>query len=129
MGTDKSGGRLRRAFRGLASSQDEREAEELQDVAADFGARQVIACCDREMVTLFGTLKTVTFSPRGGVPALEGELYDGTGTVTLIWLGRRRIAGIRPGVEMIVSGRIGIVDGSRVMFNPRYELRPTVAHG
>ena len=50
------------------------------------------------MVTLFGTLKTVTFSPRGGVPALEGELYDGTGTVTLIWLGRRKIAGIRPGL-------------------------------
>jgi hypothetical protein len=129
MGTDKPGGRLRRAFRGLASSQDEREAEELQDVAADFGARQVIACSDREMVTLFGTLKTVTFSPRGGVPALEGELYDGTGTVTLVWLGRRRIAGIRPGVEMIVSGRIGIVDRNRVMFNPRYELRPNVAHG
>ena len=81
------------------------------------------------MVTVAGTLRTVTFSPRGGVPALEGELYDGTGTVTVIWLGRRRIAGIQPGVELIVSGRIGFVDGDRVIFNPRYELRPAVAHG
>ncbi len=129
MGTDKAGGRLRRAFRGLASSVDEVEAEELQDNVADIGARRVTTCRDRELVTLFGTLRTVTFSPRGGVPALEGELYDGTGTVTLIWLGRRRIAGIRPGVDLLVSGRIGIVDGNRVMFNPRYELRPTAAHG
>jgi hypothetical protein len=56
-------------------------------------------------------------------------LYDGTATVTVIWLGRRKIAGIRPGVELIVSGRIGVVDGDRVIFNPRYELRPAVAHG
>lgn len=122
-------GRLRRAFRGLAGDRDQRDAEELQDSVASYGAQSVSHCRDREVVSLFGTLRTVTYSPRGGVPALEGELYDGTGSVTLVWLGRRRIAGIRPGSELIVSGRIGIVDGSRVMFNPRYELRPTVAHG
>jgi hypothetical protein len=128
MGSDKAG-RFRRALRGLASSVDEREAEELRDFSADCGARSIRNCSDREMVTVAGTLRTVTFSPRGGVPALEGELYDGTGTVTVIWLGRRRIAGIQPGVELIVSGRIGVVDGDRVIFNPRYELRPAVAHG
>ena len=60
--------------------------------------------------------------PRGGVPALEAELYDGTGTLTLIWLGRRRIAGIGPGRAVEVSGRIGEHDGQRVLYNPRYEL-------
>jgi hypothetical protein len=129
MSRDKAGGVLRRAFRGLTGDRDQRDAEELQDSAADYGAQSVSRCLDRQVVTLFGTLRTVTYSPRGGVPALEGELYDGTGTVTVVWLGRRRIAGIRPGSELIVSGRIGIVDGNRVMFNPRYQLRPTVAHG
>lgn len=129
MGSDKPAGLWRRALRGLAGDQDQQDAEVLQDFAHDCGARSITGCHDREMVTLFGTLRTITFSPRGGVPALEGELYDGTGTVKLIWLGRRKIAGIHPGSELIASGRIGVVDGDRVMFNPRYELRPTAAHG
>lgn len=132
MGSEKARDRLRRAFRGLSGQGERRQRqddEELLDAAADCGARQIRSCQDRELVTLYGTLRTVMFSPRGGVPALEGELYDGTGTVTLVWLGRRRIAGIHPGAELIASGRIGVVDGSRVLFNPKYELRPTVAHG
>ena len=70
-----------------------------------------------------GSLRTVTLRPRGGVPALEAELYDGTGLLTLVWLGRRRIAGIEPGRQIKVVGRIGVPQDARVMFNPRYELR------
>ena len=70
-----------------------------------------------------GTLRTLTLRPRGGVPALEAELYDGTGTLTVIWLGRRQIAGIAPGRAIEVEGRIGVHDNSRVIYNPRYELR------
>jgi hypothetical protein len=43
--------------------------------------------------------------------------------ITLVWLGRRRIAGIEPGRQVKVEGRIGVQDKARVMFNPRYELR------
>jgi hypothetical protein len=68
-------------------------------------------------------LRTVTLRPRGGVPALEAELYDGTSVLTVIWLGRRRIAGIEPGRAIEVQGRIGRQERARVMFNPRYELR------
>ena len=79
---------------------------------------------DRERVRLRGTLRTVTLSPRGGAPALEAELYDGTGVLTVIWLGRRRIAGVSPGCSIQVEGRIGVHDKARVIYNPRYELRP-----
>ncbi len=74
------------------------------------------------MVTLHGTLRTVTLRPRGGVSALEAELYDGSGTATLIWLGQRRIAGISPGRQVTVRGRVGTHAGNRVLYNPRYEL-------
>ena len=76
------------------------------------------------MVTVHGQLTTVTLRPRGGVPALEAELYDGSAVLTVIWLGRRRIAGISPGRSMRVTGRIGVLDGVRTMYNPRYELLP-----
>lgn len=77
---------------------------------------------DRTPVRLRGTLRTVTLRPRGGVPALEAELYDGTGVLTLVWLGRRRIAGIDPGRALEVVGRIGSHEGTRVIYNPKYEL-------
>lgn len=78
---------------------------------------------DRSLVDIQGSLRTVTLRPRGGVPALEAELYDGSGVITVIWLGRRRIAGIEPGRYLKVTGRIGVQDGVRVIFNPRYELK------
>lgn len=79
---------------------------------------------DRERVKLRGTLRTVTLRPRAGVPALEAELDDGSAVLTVVWLGRRRIAGIGPGRAIEVEGRIGVHEGSRVMYNPRYELMP-----
>ena len=79
---------------------------------------------DRERVRVRGTLRTVTLRPRGGVPALEAELTDGTGTVTIVWLGRRHIIGVEPGRDLVVEGRIGTAQGTRVIFNPRYELLP-----
>src|ERR1051326_7377627 len=87
------------------------EAQELRDTTEKSGCCLVEAALDRELVTLQGTLRTVTLRPRGGVPALEAELYDGTGVITVIWLGRRRIAGIKPGRQIKVQGRIGVHDG------------------
>ncbi len=57
------------------------------------------------------------------MPALEAELFDGSGVVLLVWLGRRRITGISPGRSIAVEGRIGVHDGHRVLYNPRYELK------
>lgn len=78
----------------------------------------------RQTVKVRGSIRTVTLRPRGGVPALEAELDDGSDVLTLIWLGRRRISGIGPGRAIEVEGRIGTQGRIRVMFNPRYELRP-----
>lgn len=77
---------------------------------------------DRVRVRLEGHLRTVTLRPRGGVPALEAELNDGTGSVSVVWLGRRQIAGITAGRHMAVEGRIGRNEKARVLYNPRYEL-------
>jgi hypothetical protein len=116
-------GLLRRVVDRLSTSQYDIEAAELRHDARQAGCQPCSDVEDRCEVTLSGTLKTVTLRPRGGVPALEAELYDGSGTVVLTWLGRRRILGIEPGRSVLVTGRISTHDGSRVIFNPRYELR------
>jgi hypothetical protein len=114
--------RLRQTISRWASS-SEAEARDLRRTFTDGGAMAIADAPDRTPVTLRGTLRTVTLRPRGGVPALEAELYDGSSTITVVWLGRRRIVGIEPGRNVRVEGRIGDQAGHRVMFNPRYELR------
>ncbi len=99
------------------------EAKELQEDTAHAGCCPIADATDRQRVELVGSIRTVTLRPRGGVPALEAELYDGSGMITLTWLGRRRIGGIEPGRQIKVVGRIGVHDSERIMFNPRYELR------
>lgn len=115
-------GRLRKGLSKWASSAD-MEARELKQDAVKAGCCPIVDADDRQRVELQGSLRTVTLRPRGGVPALEAELYDGSALITLIWLGRRRIAGIEAGRGIKVTGRVGVQDKMRVMFNPRYELK------
>lgn len=117
--------RFRRALRRLSTEPETLDAEALQGQLADVGATAVAHCGDRKRVCLAGTLRTVTLRPRGGAPALDAELWDGTGTVTLVWLGRRRIKGIEPGRSIVVRGRLSFIEGQRTVFNPTYELRPS----
>ncbi|PRX06417.1 UNVERIFIED_ORG: ATP-dependent DNA helicase RecG [Actinomadura viridilutea] len=125
-GTPRPGrgrGGLRRFLRRMTSSKAEMEAEELQQTSGAEGATPITACAARKRACVAGTLRTVTLRPRGGAPALEAELYDGTDVINLVWLGRRKIAGIDPGRRLRAEGLVSVQDGRKVMFNPRYELR------
>lgn len=115
-------GRLRAAVHRLTSSQDEVLAEEEQQESAKLGGTPCGRLTGRRRVTLVGVLRSVTLQPRAGVPALEAELFDGTGTVTVIWLGRREIAGIQAGRRIRVEGLVAVNEGRAVMYNPKYEL-------
>ncbi|MFD9221084.1 OB-fold nucleic acid binding domain-containing protein [Streptomyces sp. NPDC060064] len=120
----KPAGRFRRMLDRLSTSQEDLESEELQEDAQASGCTRIAECNDRQIVRVTGTLRTVTLRPRAGVPALEAELFDGTAPLDVVWLGRRSIAGIEPGRKLIASGRISMNHGRRVLFNPKYELRP-----
>ena len=118
---------LQRALRRFASSNAELESEDLQRKVREEGAVPIQNCEDRQRVQLTGTVSTVTITPRAGHPALEVELRDGSGAVTLVWLGRRQIPGIEAGRTLKVWGRISCHDGTRLIYNPRYELMQTPA--
>ena len=116
---------LQRALRRLATSNAELESEELQRNVRHEGAVPIGTCEDRQQVNLTGTVSSITLSPRAGHPALEVELQDGSGVVTLVWLGRRQIPGIDAGRTLKIAGRISCHEGRRLVYNPRYELLPT----
>jgi RecG-like helicase len=70
-----------------------------------------------------GRLRSVSYTPTENVPIVEAELFDGTAAVTLVFLGRRRIAGIEPGRKILARGRVGRHNGALAIFNPWYELK------
>ncbi|ROS30865.1 OB-fold nucleic acid binding domain-containing protein [Cellulomonas sp. PhB150] len=116
---------LTERLRHLAASQAEIEAdEERADQVRAVGCTPVDQLPVRSRARVSGVIRSVTFRPREGVPALEAELYDGSGTLVLVWLGRREIAGVVPGRRLKAEGLVCLVDGKRTVFNPGYELRP-----
>jgi len=118
---------VRRLFRRLVASDSELDAEDLQRASARVGATPVYECQRGKLVAVSGRLTSVVYTPRTNVPTLEAELFDGSGTVTLVWLGRRRIAGIEPGRSLTAEGRLAVRDDRKVIYNPRYTLEPTAS--
>jgi amino acid transporter len=78
----------------------------------------------RQTAVVQGRIRSVQVSPISGSPALRCELVDETGGVTLLFYGRRSIAGIEPGVQLRAEGRIGTYKGHLAIANPLYSLMP-----
>lgn len=115
-------GRLRSVLSRLTADREELHAADEAERSAALGGTPCAELRDRTRTTVSGVLRTVTLRPRAGVPALEAELFDGSGTLSVIWLGRREIAGVEPGRRVTVEGLVSCIDGRSVMYNPRYEL-------
>lgn len=76
----------------------------------------------RDRAKVAGKLKTVRVQSWSGVPAFECTVVDGSGALTLVFLGRRAVAGLNPGTKLIAEGAIGSYKGRLAMLNPAYEL-------
>ncbi len=116
---------MRRAIYGLVapkSEQEVRDEERRQTRVA--GATPIADCCGGSSTTVSGILKSVSQRPRAGVPAVEADLFDGSGHLTVVFLGRRTIAGIEPGRRIIATGRVNGDESAAMMYNPRYQLLP-----
>ncbi|MER7893323.1 OB-fold nucleic acid binding domain-containing protein [Micromonospora sp. NPDC094482] len=122
MTTDESRVSLRRFLQRLTASEAEIEAEELQRESTESGCMPARQCSRGQVVSVTGRLRTVVYTPRTNLPTLEADLYDGSDVVTLVWLGRRHIAGIEPGRHLTARGRCAMRDDRKVIYNPYYEL-------
>jgi hypothetical protein len=115
--------RVRRIFHHVFANEDTHDAERLQKDVAAVGATPIKRCTAGSKTCVVGTIRSITLQPVTGTPALHADLWDGTGSIRLIWLGRRQIPGIDPGRELVVEGRVIEEHGHPTMYNPRYELR------
>lgn len=127
-GTREHRSALARLGERLTKSVTQIEADELQEDAARMGCTPMCDLVDRQEATVSGTVRAVTLRPRVNVPALVVDLYDGSRTINLVWLGRRTIGGISPGTYLRASGRVTWTRGVPTIFNPSYEIVPPRGH-
>jgi RecG-like helicase len=115
-------GVLRRLSDRLISPAHELEAAELRRESENLGVIHIGDVSQRTLVTVSGEVRSVTLRPRDETPALDVELWDGSDSLHLIWLGRRRIAGIVPGIRLQATGRVTKQRKVTTIFNPAYEI-------
>jgi len=106
----------------LTASASRLDAAELQEHVEKIGCVSVDKLERGKTVKVVGRLKSVRYTPNETVPTLEAELFDGSSSLSLVWLGRRRISGIEPGRRLVARGRVGLHDGRLALYNPWYEL-------
>lgn len=128
MGAERQGVIGRLAQR-LLRSADEIDSESLAREASEVGRQHIGELVPRSMGSVRGDIRAVTLRPSGEVPALDAELWDGTDVLHLLWLGRRSIPGIEPGVKLQASGRVTLHHEALTIFNPSYEIVGRVEPG
>ena len=77
----------------------------------------------RTRARVAGRVKSIRVQSLADVPALECVLVDKSGEgITLVFLGRRSIAGLQSGTRMVAEGMVGKHKGKLAIINPTYQL-------
>ena len=119
---------LKDAFNSKAKPMRELDAERLVDRFAELRLQPIGELEARDRSKVCGEVKRMTIKPRSGIPSTEIVINDGTGDATVIFSGRRHVAGIEHGHCIIVEG-VAFADANRLVFlNPAYSLLPMGDH-
>ena len=82
----------------------------------------VSSLAPRQAASVVGRIRSMRVQPFGGNPSLECELADSSGIVTIVFTGRREIAGIRVGTRLRANGTIVVRNGRPTIINPAYDF-------
>lgn len=106
----------------LTASRDELEAADERRTSLARGAAPCADLLPRRRAKVAGVVVALTYRPRGESPALVARLFDGSGSIDLVFLGRREVPGVDCGRRLVAEGMVAFEDGRQVMFNPDYHL-------
>src|SRR3954466_7359106 len=110
---------------------DEQDREHLVTWCNKLGGTPIDGLALRQPVRVVGEVRSVRIVPRAGAASLEATVQDGRGSITAVFLGRRKIPGLSPGRRVLLEGvATNHKTGSRgdghgngsLMYNPVYQL-------
>jgi hypothetical protein len=76
----------------------------------------------RANARVHGFIRSMRVQPWADVASLECIVVDETGGILLVFLGRRKVAGIELGREVIAEGMVGQSRGYLAILSPDLEL-------
>ena len=91
----------------------------VEEEPVETGAAPISSIHARDRVHLIGTVEATSSTPEGW----RAEVSDGTGTVTLLWMGRTAIPGVTVGTTMHVWGRAAAQRTGLLIYNPAYAIQ------
>lgn len=115
---------IKDVFKSASKPVREIDSERLVDRFAELRLQPLGELEARDRTKVCGEVKRMTIKPRSGIPSTEIVINDGTGDATVIFSGRRHVAGIEHGHCIIIEG-VAFADANRLVFlNPAYSLLP-----
>jgi amino acid transporter len=86
------------------------------------GTTKIIDARWRQHVVVAGRVRSLRVAPQHDAPTLELVVVDDTGAISVVFLGRRSIAGVDVGTRMLVEGTVGVHNARLALLNPTYRL-------
>ncbi len=115
---------IRRFLSRMAETDEQRYADEIHEWSATVPSTvRIRDAATRSRVKLAGVVRRITVRPLEGSESLEALIDDGTGEVTVVWMGRRSIPGVNLGTRLVVEGVLGEQRSERRLVNPKFEFR------
>ena len=109
--------------RTAAQPTSKRKSNHGRQASAVPGTQPIASLHWRTRARVAGRVKTIRVQPLSEVPTIECVLVDDSGeAITFVFLGRRSIAGLRSGTQMVAEGMVGKHKGKLAMINPSYEV-------
>jgi Amino acid permease len=87
------------------------------------GAAPIADVRYRDRVRIGGRVRSLRVAPQHDAPLLELVLDDGSAAISVVFLGRRGLAGVGVGAHLVVEGTVGLHRNRLALLNPAYELR------
>jgi RecG-like helicase len=106
----------------LFKAETELTAEELQEQVEELGASVIADLEAGDNAVVQGVVRSILRLPVDQDPKFTLEVFDGSGVVNVVFLGRRTVQGIKPGAEIRLVGRITKELNVLTIFNPNYTL-------
>ena len=75
-----------------------------------------------QRATVAGEVRSMRIAPLHDSPTMELVLVDASGALSVVFLGRRSIAGVGVGTHLEVEGMVSVHKARLAMLNPTYRI-------
>ena len=92
------------------------------DVTPIEGRTPIVNAHWRDRVVVAGRVRSIRVAPLNDAPTLELVVVDETGAISVVFLGRRALAGVEIGSRLVIEGTVGIYKTRLAVLNPTYRI-------